>query len=102
MTMEDLKLTVGKLRRTREMIKKLKDADGKGGNGYVLRNLAALEMEFTDSMDNDLNFKGAFDSISRRLERLLVPLEKGRISVEEAHLLISKLKMMDEVLKAIF
>ncbi len=100
-TMEDLELTVGKLRRTRVIIQRLKDADGKGGNVYVSRNIAALEKDFTGSMDDDLNFRRAFDSIYRRLERLLIHLDKGRISSKESISLISKLRMMDEVLKVL-
>jgi cysteinyl-tRNA synthetase len=102
MTIVKMEEDVQKLRKTRNMIGDLLSAEGKGGYVHVKNNIERLEEDFISAMDDNLDFRNAFDSVERRLSLLLKHGKKGRISQDESRKLKQALKRIDKVMMVFF
>ena len=58
--------------------------------------------EFNESMDNNLDVKGAFDKLYENVEELNKLAKKGELAVKDAEKALADLRKIDQVLQVIF
>ena len=96
--------TCKRLKSFRLLVKRLDTNIGNEieSNEKAKRLVAKLTLDFEEYMNNDLDVKGAFNSLHNIVEYLVAFKEKDMLGTEDSREAIKKLKSIDYVLQTIF
>jgi cysteinyl-tRNA synthetase len=99
LTDEKLEKIAGKLLSLKEMIRQLTSPDlgGDRTTSEAQALIRGVEETFKEKMNDDLDVKGAFDSVRKNLSRLMSLKSKGRFTAGDAGTLSRTLERIDSV-----
>jgi cysteinyl-tRNA synthetase len=101
-TYEKLGAASGRLNDFKNMIQDLRKAKSSNPNKKATKLVCAIVPDFEDAMNDDLNFKAAFDCLFNIVSKLNNLNKKGRLSAQHADLALEELERVDRVLKFVF
>ncbi len=83
-------------------LQELQETESTKPNEDAKNIVCSIISEFENDMNNDLDFKHAFDNIFKAISQLNVLRKKGKLSVKDATSAFNALEKIDKVLKVIF
>ena len=104
LTREKLQETKNKLDNFRDMIRSLsnKKQTSTYSTNIIEGLIYSLTRDFEEHLNDDLDVKGAFESLLKIVEKLSFIKKEGRLKQEDSQLIIQKLRKIDEVFQVIF
>jgi cysteinyl-tRNA synthetase len=100
-TFEGLEAAKGAIERLRNLVRRLRDAEGKGSKGKVMKLLHLAQMDFGHAMDDDLNISVALSALFDFVHDMNVLLDSNIISRKETDEVFAFIKRLDSVLGVI-
>ncbi len=100
--LETLKELSLKIKRLREIIKKLRNANSSRSDKSATKLINNILKDFESNMNEDLNVKQAFDDISTSILKLGYLNSEGKLSSTDAIKTLDNLRKIDNVLRILF
>ncbi len=98
-TFDKLEKASQQLDAFKSMVNNLKNVKSGKSSAKARRLVESIHLEFEKKMSNDLNVKGAFDSLFNLVTKLSALVKEEKLSSADARKAISKLKKVDSVLQ---
>ena len=100
-TFEGLDAAKGAIERLRNLMRRLRDAEGKGSEGKVAELLRGVQADFGYALDDDLNVSVALGALFDFVHEVNVLLDAGVVSRNEADEVDAVMRGFDRVLGVI-
>ena len=100
-TFEGLDAAKGAIERLRNLMRRLRDAEGKGSEGKVAELLRGVQADFGYALDDDLNVSVALGALFDFVHEVNVLLDAGVVSGNEADEVDAVMRGFDRVLGVI-
>ena len=99
---EKLDASSRRLHTFKNMVQNLRNAESPNPSEEAKKLMCAIVPSFEEAMNDDLNVKGAFDSLFAIVSKLHSLIGKDRLSAQDAKLALEELERIDRVLKIVF